>query len=157
MLMNWLVVYVGSFLALLNSRERTNKRVSELFNTTPNTSWRSLKILTNSSASLFGPRSDLSGEVSTAYFPEGELILSFFNHLQATIQFPANSAHHWNSSVWSTHNGVYFLNFNIYLHCTIIIPTHIVAYLFASKAQPFSLDLFDILHVFLAPHILGRP
>lgn len=33
-------VYVESFLAILNPRERTNQRVSELFNTGPNTSWR---------------------------------------------------------------------------------------------------------------------
>jgi hypothetical protein len=60
---SFVLVYAGSFLAMLNSRERTNKRVSELF--TSKNSWRrSLKIVSNSSASLFGPRSDMSGEVS---------------------------------------------------------------------------------------------
>jgi hypothetical protein len=53
---------------MLNSRERANKRVSELFGTTSNISWRhSLKIVTNSSASLFGPKSDMSGEVSRVF------------------------------------------------------------------------------------------
>lgn len=76
-------LYAGSFLAMLNSRERTNKRVSELF--TSKNSWRrSLKIVSNSSASLFGPRSDMSGE-ATIQFPEKPAFLS------------QSSAHHCSS------------------------------------------------------------
>jgi cellulose synthase/poly-beta-1,6-N-acetylglucosamine synthase-like glycosyltransferase len=48
---------------MLNSRERTNKRVSELFSTTPDTSWRRSLRVTNSST-RFGSKSDFSGEVS---------------------------------------------------------------------------------------------
>jgi len=69
-------LYPGSFLAMLNSRERTNKQMSELFYTSPNISWRrrSLKIVTNSNVSLLGLTSDLSGEATIQSPPKPVLI-----------------------------------------------------------------------------------